>query len=606
MIDNDREYGFCTYCGTKIMVQQEIININVTKNDSKQYNELIELSNKYYSAGSYEECAKIAEKAKSLNDSDPRSYWNIVRALVKLSCTDNRYPNKKSIQTIQGYYEKYKLLSTDRNDLESVFISLIPEMRKESETIDDKMERATSMAINGMLEEASDEFNRIEHEHHKYPFLSEREFAGIDELEKKIMEELKSVSNSLPENATLNELLRPLYKLCRCYRNTLIESIAIEIYLEEVIKRLRGQGLLSDRHVLAILRYAAMQFNCNRIGLIMNDVCPGIFKDDKVHQAYLASDLYIRFWEHGDKWPRYNEEDWNPDLMEETRETCISEFDRNYEFRTDIGYVVDWYGDLVKKDLGYIRRDIDKRETLSRDRLRDGLNMLTTYSMSDREYLYEYSRTESKKGEFDFDDDRWLEPKYISPSTSLWNLAVAFKNVIQMNFYEISQGSSKVASLKVYSDLMELEDESADGYGARAIIAFIEGDVKQSKMLIDKMRSSSKKIGPISEENVHTLINKIEKEMEYTIKIIIEQTEEAVKIESLIVDKRELKEQSYEKECVIELNKGRHELELVYQKPTLMKSMKKISKKVQFEVDSSIIIRIRIEKKGDIKVMIEN
>ena len=73
-VSNDREYGFCQYCGSKYLLQ-ETINLNV-KIDNNNENK-IELAYQYINENNYEKAEKLFKEILKNDIDDYKAWWGI-------------------------------------------------------------------------------------------------------------------------------------------------------------------------------------------------------------------------------------------------------------------------------------------------------------------------------------------------------------------------------------------------------------------------------------------------------------------------------------------------------------------------------------------------
>ena len=93
-LDDTREFGFCVYCGTKIMIQQEINNIHITMGIGEQVANLKVLMTGHYQAGRYGESYELAGKIINLNVAD-LDVWYIATISLLKSCTYDSLPSNR-------------------------------------------------------------------------------------------------------------------------------------------------------------------------------------------------------------------------------------------------------------------------------------------------------------------------------------------------------------------------------------------------------------------------------------------------------------------------------------------------------------------------------
>ena len=134
--DRSREFGFCQYCGTKIMIQEEMEKQKITIDDSKRIAGWVDNAKLFFERGNKSECHRYAMMA---SDADPNNgmawYYraksattsddeitSIVRAMDMFSTSDPIYHELEILKA--GALDKVNLTIIDMipHDVINVFL----------------------------------------------------------------------------------------------------------------------------------------------------------------------------------------------------------------------------------------------------------------------------------------------------------------------------------------------------------------------------------------------------------------------------------------------------------------------------------------------------
>lgn len=130
--EDSREFGFCQYCGTKIMISQEINNtVNNTVNNfnsttiisngyEEQINRKILAAQKAVSEANYEVAKKIANEILSQDTTFAEAYLVLMKCAALRDFREYGYILKSSETTVKSNYENYHLYSSDTRTFKEV------------------------------------------------------------------------------------------------------------------------------------------------------------------------------------------------------------------------------------------------------------------------------------------------------------------------------------------------------------------------------------------------------------------------------------------------------------------------------------------------------
>lgn len=145
--EDSREFGFCQYCGTKIMISQEINNtVNNTVNNfnsttiisngkEEQNRRKISAAQKAADEGNYEAAKTIADDIL-LNDSTfAEAYLVLLKCAALRDFREYGYILKVSESTVRSYYSQYHLYSNDARSFKEVLNDIGVSYTKETVAI---------------------------------------------------------------------------------------------------------------------------------------------------------------------------------------------------------------------------------------------------------------------------------------------------------------------------------------------------------------------------------------------------------------------------------------------------------------------------------------
>ena len=72
--DAERNFGFCNYCGSKIM-RDDVLTANVNINNDQEVRSCIELAAEAFRRGDLDKCCEYVERARTLNNSFADSFY---------------------------------------------------------------------------------------------------------------------------------------------------------------------------------------------------------------------------------------------------------------------------------------------------------------------------------------------------------------------------------------------------------------------------------------------------------------------------------------------------------------------------------------------------
>ena len=88
-LDSSREEGFCSYCGSKVIIQEAINKVKIDKSEDTQ--NFLQLANNALKNKNYEECLTYAKKALEVNASNCRAWIYVMKSEDCMGSFDNHY-----------------------------------------------------------------------------------------------------------------------------------------------------------------------------------------------------------------------------------------------------------------------------------------------------------------------------------------------------------------------------------------------------------------------------------------------------------------------------------------------------------------------------------
>lgn len=109
-LDDTREYGFCMYCGTKILIQQDVNNINVNVTYWEQTKAMKNSMTAQYKAARFDSALELADQIVSLNSADPEVWFCAADCLIRV-CGIPGILEEENTERLSKYAKQYALLA---------------------------------------------------------------------------------------------------------------------------------------------------------------------------------------------------------------------------------------------------------------------------------------------------------------------------------------------------------------------------------------------------------------------------------------------------------------------------------------------------------------
>ncbi|WII09531.1 hypothetical protein O8W32_01560 [Methanomassiliicoccales archaeon LGM-DZ1] len=119
--DDSREFGFCEYCGNKIMIQQEINHIHVNQNFDKQVDRLLVQASEHIKLKKADEALKLLNDIKKIDSTRPEQYLLMAQATVLKKIKNGKLSGKveDEVQKYLSDYAAYSGVTITVNELMS-------------------------------------------------------------------------------------------------------------------------------------------------------------------------------------------------------------------------------------------------------------------------------------------------------------------------------------------------------------------------------------------------------------------------------------------------------------------------------------------------------
>ncbi len=128
--DMDRNFGFCNYCGTKLM-RDDVVTANLNINNDTEIRSCLELAKESILSGKIKKCMEYVEKARTLDNSTADSFYLLAACKKMNSEESSNYIEraKSASHSLDVFtmsdYEKFELVPFTFN-IPSFFMAPIP------------------------------------------------------------------------------------------------------------------------------------------------------------------------------------------------------------------------------------------------------------------------------------------------------------------------------------------------------------------------------------------------------------------------------------------------------------------------------------------------
>ena len=149
-LSEDREYGFCSYCGTKVMQDKVVVEHRgkVSLSGIADVQSLLDRANLYIEDRRFDEAVKYCEKALDINPRNPEAYICKLMAQTRCKDTDEIKNSTKPLKFYDSYKKAVRFASPEKarelisyNDQTVLnFSSILNQKQQEVDEINKQME----------------------------------------------------------------------------------------------------------------------------------------------------------------------------------------------------------------------------------------------------------------------------------------------------------------------------------------------------------------------------------------------------------------------------------------------------------------------------------
>lgn len=109
-LDNEREFGFCSFCGTKIILQNNdvIINLSVSQENPVTKELLFERAEIFLSEGNFESAEEYFNRVLDIDPKWSKAYWGLLKSKMKAVTDGDLVKNGLSIKSFAEYNNAVK------------------------------------------------------------------------------------------------------------------------------------------------------------------------------------------------------------------------------------------------------------------------------------------------------------------------------------------------------------------------------------------------------------------------------------------------------------------------------------------------------------------
>lgn len=104
-IDSEREFGFCSFCGTKMILQNNdvVINLSVSQENAVTKESLFERAEIFLSERNFESAKEYFNKVLDIDPKFSKAYWGLLKSKMKAVTDGDLVKNGLSIKSFAEY-----------------------------------------------------------------------------------------------------------------------------------------------------------------------------------------------------------------------------------------------------------------------------------------------------------------------------------------------------------------------------------------------------------------------------------------------------------------------------------------------------------------------
>ena len=116
-LDDSREFGFCMYCGSRVLITKDVNNIHVESSFEKQIQNLKALAKAHMASGKEAEAHRVVKQIIGLNGADADIWY----ADFILTLKEYDYPFKSCPESARTSYENFSSIAKSRSSMDSLY-----------------------------------------------------------------------------------------------------------------------------------------------------------------------------------------------------------------------------------------------------------------------------------------------------------------------------------------------------------------------------------------------------------------------------------------------------------------------------------------------------
>lgn len=147
-IDNEREFGFCSYCGTKIILKNNevVVNLSVSQENPVTKESLFERAEIFLADKNYSEAEEYFNRVLDIDPKFSKAYWGLLKSKLNVSTDGELIEKRKNLKGFAEYdnavkfgspeeriaYEKISdVIKTETAEINQLYIKLKKLEKKE-------------------------------------------------------------------------------------------------------------------------------------------------------------------------------------------------------------------------------------------------------------------------------------------------------------------------------------------------------------------------------------------------------------------------------------------------------------------------------------------
>lgn len=474
--DDNRKFGFCEFCGAKVMIQKEVINVNIKKDNTSTMAKLSALADQYLATGDYKSAMDIGEKMSKIEPTNAKAY-HIMASVVILFEKQRGSFGKDNIAGCRKLYSAYQKYSGDTKSFEQFVLDLVPELGIDSSKINDLSGQIKSAVQNNDFEKACSLIDSFRKDHSQHILI----YDIIRSLTPIIENKMKSCLKT--DFPNLLEYCKYMVKTFRCINIYWIPTSIIHWYIGQIFPRIKDE--LNTYENMALFRLVCVRLGLVSLGKVLYSLDSKYFTQGSGLKIYVGSEIYLSTWDMDNNYFTELENWYSFNLPSDRERYTMCRYRRwgslqRYNVENTqyprVGEIIGNFGDRILDDNFLMmftnrRKCVELVKDLRFDEIswpeeelfeiyRDSAMELFRMDKSERKTYLEWKR-KYKQGVFIFDDMREQRPTRYMPEymvTHSLNAAMAYSDDFCLN------------GARLFTELALCEEDCADCHYLLSII----------------------------------------------------------------------------------------------------------------------------------------